>query len=228
MMLVSSITEQKQGLFEDCTVDRESGGTELEATRKVPPERRSALIQLFSSCSVIMSDEELETSQHDVFLKFYSTERHRIFRFIFALIPIEADAEDVFQQTSITLWTKFSDFDQSRDFYPWACGVAYHAVLNFRRSARRSRVYFNDELVSMLADERKRSCQRSRLRQDMLDECLTQLPLKDRNLINQVYMDRSSATKLAQQRGKAVQTIYNRLNIIRAKLLDCVKRKMKA
>lgn len=175
-----------------------------------------------------MLDEENETPQHDVFLKFFSAERHRIFRFIYSLIPIEADAEDVFQQTSITLWRKFADFDQTREFYPWACGVAYHAVLNFRRSSRRSKLYFNDELVSMLADVRNKSSQRSRFRQDMLDECLAQLATKDQHLINQVYSDRCSAAKLAKQRGKAVQTIYNRLNIIREKLLACVNRKMES
>jgi RNA polymerase sigma-70 factor (ECF subfamily) len=172
-----------------------------------------------------LSQDDVDISQHDIFLQFYSADRHRIFRFIYSLVPVEADAEDVFQQTSIILWRKFEDFDQGREFFPWACAVAHHAVLNFRRASKRRRLFFSDELIKLLADARTVSSQRGRYRQDLLEECLAQLAPKDQSLINDVYRERSSASAVAKQRGKAVQTIYNRLNIIRNQLLDCINRK---
>lgn len=172
-----------------------------------------------------MQNESPESTQHDVFLKFFSADRHRIYRFIYSLVPVEADAEDVFQQTSVTLWRKFADFDQDRAFYPWACAVAHHAVLNFRRSAKRRKLFYSDELINLLAEYRSEASQRSRYRQDLLEECLAQLQEKDQKLINEVYRERSSAAVVAKQRGKAVQTIYNRLNIIRNRLLECIERK---
>ncbi|QDT67502.1 RNA polymerase sigma factor CnrH [Planctomycetes bacterium MalM25] len=163
--------------------------------------------------------------QEDVFLRYFSRDRYRIYRFIYSLLPNEADAEDVFQQASIILWKRFGDFDQDREFYPWACSVAVHAVQNYRRSAKRRRFLLNDELMKTIADEQINSSQRSRYRLELLEECIALLKPKDHELVKRVYLVESSAKTVADQMGKSAQTIYNRLSAIRKKLLLCVNRK---
>lgn len=170
-----------------------------------------------------MSNRNLD--QQDVFLRHFSKDRHRIYRFIFSVLPNEADAEDVFQQASIILWKNFDQFDQSREFYPWACGVALHAVQNFRRAAKRRKFILNDELVALIAEEQMNSSPRRTYRLELLEECVALLRERDRDLVKQVYNDNASASSVASRMGRSVQTIYNRLNLIRKELFHCVNRK---
>ena len=81
--------------------------------------------------------------------EFASLLRHhqtQLFGYIYSLARDLDDADDLFQQTSLVLWDKFEQFDASRSFINWACGVARYEVLNFLRSRSRNRLYFSDEL----------------------------------------------------------------------------------
>src|SRR3954447_10189113 len=69
-----------------------------------------------------------------------------LFGYIYSLVRDLDDADDLFQQTSLVLWDKFEQFDPSRSFVGWACGVARYEVLNFLRARIRHRLYFSDEL----------------------------------------------------------------------------------
>jgi len=173
-----------------------------------------------------MTKESSQPLFQEVFLQYFSKDRHRIYNYIYSMLLNTADAEDAFQQASIVLWKSFPDFDQSREFYPWACGVALHAVKNYRRAARRRRDFpIEDELMLLLAKEHIASSQRRNHRLDMLEECLALLKPADCDLVMRVYDVGSSAQSVAEEMGYAVQTVYNRLNLVRKRLLECVSRK---
>ena len=72
--------------------------------------------------------------------------------YIYSLVRDLDDADDLFQQTSLVLWDKFEQFDPSRSFVSWACGVARYEVLNFLRARSRDRLYFGDELSLALIE----------------------------------------------------------------------------
>ena len=48
----------------------------------------------------------------------------QLFSYIHSLVHDTADADDIFQQTSMVLWRLFDQFDRTRSFLPWACGIA--------------------------------------------------------------------------------------------------------
>ncbi len=79
------------------------------------------------------SDQELTTSDNasDLFVAQLMEHRHRIYAFIAKQLVNPADAEDVFQKTSIVLWKKMQDFDTAGSFFHWACGIAFNEVRNF-------------------------------------------------------------------------------------------------
>src|SRR5262249_37112199 len=76
----------------------------------------------------------------------------QLFGYIYSLVRDLDDADDLFQQTSLVLWDKFDQFDCSKSFINWACGVARYEVLNFLRSRSRKRLYFSDELNLALVE----------------------------------------------------------------------------
>src|SRR5215472_639653 len=76
----------------------------------------------------------------------------QLFGYIYSPVRDLDDADDLFQQTSLVLWDKFDQFDPSRSFAGWACGVARYEVLNFLRARSRDRLYFSDELSLALIE----------------------------------------------------------------------------
>jgi RNA polymerase sigma-70 factor (ECF subfamily) len=160
------------------------------------------------------------------FLAHFAQHHQRILAYIFSLLHNEQDAQDVFQKTSLILWRKYEQFEPESDFLAWACGVAYYEVRNFFRVAGRSRLRFNDELLRTLADQRQTQHERSNRRAAALGQCVERLSPSDRQLVDQAYGGQQSIQQLAEQLGRAVQTIYNRLNLIRRRLFECVERSL--
>lgn len=166
------------------------------------------------------------TPRAELFLRYFAEHHERLLAHIFGLLPREQDARDVFQKTSLVLWRKFDQFREDGDFLAWACGIAYFEVRNFYRMAGRDRLRFSDELLQTLSDERQQRSHQHDRRAGLLAECIKRLSPRERELIHEVYNVGNSVKELADQIGRAAQTIYNRLNLVRRKLLLCVERRL--
>lgn len=159
------------------------------------------------------------------FLSVFTQHRNQLYSYIYSLLPQRDDAEDVFQRTSLILWKKFSDYDDSCSFFSWACGVAFYEVKNFIRVAQRKRLQFQDDLIQQLADERAVIPQlQFNQRASALQDCIQKLKQRDQDLVNQIYRDQTSVKEAADTAGAAIQTLYNRLNQIRRQLTLCIDR----
>ena len=56
-------------------------------------------------------------------------EQRRLYQFIVTLLGNTVDADDVFQETSLAIWSAFDQFKPHTDFYCWARQIAYHRIL---------------------------------------------------------------------------------------------------
>lgn len=169
---------------------------------------------------------KIEPDKHAEFLSYFTKDHQRLFGYIFSLLHNRADTEDVFQQTSLTLWRRFDEFDRDREFFPWGCGIAFNSVRNFLRVSGRSRLRFNDQLLQTIAEERIPAEPQLRNFADRLEWCIARLGDRDRELIRQAYSKDQTATDIAKSTGRALQTVYNRLNLIRRELGNCVQRQI--
>ena len=79
-----------------------------------------------------------------------------------------------------------------------------------------------------LAAERAQGLAQHHSRFDALQECVGELPVASRELVEAVYTRGEDVATVAQQIGRATQTLYNRLNAIRRALAECVQRKLEA
>ncbi|MBL4883410.1 MAG: sigma-70 family RNA polymerase sigma factor [Planctomycetaceae bacterium] len=163
---------------------------------------------------------------HEKFLLEFTKIRKPLYAYIFSLLPNRDDAEDVFQRTSLILWRKIDQFVQEGSFFSWSCGVAFYEVRNFLRVTSGKRLQFRDEFIQQLADERGASLNNRDQRYPALQNCLQKLQKKDRELIDQVYSTSDSIQELAELKGKAVQSLYNRLNLLRGQLAECIQRQV--
>lgn len=169
-----------------------------------------------------MEDEQ----QYEQFLQLFASHRDRLFAYIYSMLPHHADAEDVFQRCSVLLWRKFDQFEPDGSFLAWGCGVAFYEVRNFLRSANRNRLQFDIDLVSQLAEQRLAKVRDTSPKMEALSGCMQSLKVSDRELIHHAYHDDTGLKEYANSSGRAIQTLYNRLSILRRQLLACVQQKL--
>ncbi len=88
------------------------------------------------------------------FITLLNATHARLLGFLRVMLGNNADAEDVLQRASLTMWRKFGEFDPTLDFFAWASSFAFYEAKNFQRVAARSKLHFDDELMARLAEER--------------------------------------------------------------------------
>jgi RNA polymerase sigma-70 factor (ECF subfamily) len=135
------------------------------------------------------------------------------------------DADDLFQQTAAVLWKKFGDYDRSRTFLAWACGVARLEAANFLRSRSRQKLYFSDELNLLLIEAQENlSPDEVDDRRDALGHCVDKLRERDRQLLEECYGGSADVNAVAAREGRSPQSVHNSLRRIRRALFECVQR----
>ncbi|MEK6235723.1 MAG: sigma-70 family RNA polymerase sigma factor [Planctomycetales bacterium] len=163
-----------------------------------------------------------------MFVREFVANRHRIYGYIMRILPHPADAEDVFQRTSLILWRKMSEFDPDGDFFFWACGVAFYETRNFIRVQSRDRLYFDPELIQLIADESREQDAAVDARRLALNGCIDQLPDQEREIVKQCYVGDSTIGEVAEVLGRTSNALYKQLARIRRKLSDCIEGRLQA
>ena len=78
-----------------------------------------------------MNQEQLPPV-HDAFLRLFTRFEGNLRAFVTSLPPTRKRVDDVMQESSVVLWRKFSEFDQTGatcDFLAWAFMIARYEVL---------------------------------------------------------------------------------------------------
>jgi RNA polymerase sigma-70 factor (ECF subfamily) len=149
----------------------------------------------------------------------------RLLGYLHALVRDLDDAEDLFQQTTVILWKKFDEFDGSRSFLAWACGVGRLEAMNFLRARGRHKLYFSDELNLLLVEAQEAFPEdEHEERRAALTGCVEKLRESDRELLRECYAPGASPTKVAERLGRIPQSIQNSLRRIRRALFECIQR----
>ncbi len=168
----------------------------------------------------------MPSERHDDFMDLLAQHQSQLFGYIFALVQNLADAEDLYQQTSIVLWQKFDTFETDTDLVSWSCQTAQFQVLNFLRVKRRSRVCFSDDLVETFAVSQSDRSDISTARRSALRYCVAKLKAGDRHLIELCYGGAKTIKAAAKVLGRSADGVYKSLNRIRAGLMQCINQRL--
>jgi RNA polymerase sigma-70 factor (ECF subfamily) len=161
-------------------------------------------------------------------VRLLSRHQDELFRYIFALLPHEADARDVLQETSVALFRKFADYDPAKPFLAWACRFAYLEVLKQRERNHRQLRHLGRDLVERLAREREQHESLLQQRLEALEECLERLSPSDQRLIRERYQEKDGTEELARRLGASRRTLFRELDRIRRLLCECINRRVAA
>ncbi len=143
--------------------------------------------------------------------------------YILSLLPDPALADDVLQETNVTLWRKAGDFQPGTSFTAWACQVAWYKVLSARRRMARDRHCFGDELLDYLAERQAQRAEGLEPRRTALRDCIARLPEPQRRLLRDRYRPGASVQAIARDSGRTVGVVSQTLYRIRTALEECIR-----
>lgn len=161
------------------------------------------------------------------FLSLFLRSEREIFRYVAALVPNVADAEDIVQQTALALWEKFDAYDSIQPFTPWACRFALNKTRQWVERRQRWQALLAGGLVDELAQRRDELRPEIEMRLKHLERCLTKLPAEQRLLVESYYYRRDSVEKLAEKTGRTVAAAYKTLQRVRHALQACIENEAK-
>ena len=152
--------------------------------------------------------------------------QRQIFAYIYTFVPDRHNAEDLLQETSLTICEKFAEFEPGTDFVAWACKIAWWRIRFSRQRFARSKVIFNDEVLSALARTVSEIAPKFDERHEVLESCLEKLSDRDREFVLLRYEPEGGVAEAARRTGRSVESAYRALNRLRRTLHDCVMKQL--
>ena len=77
-----------------------------------------------------MDTQQPDPSRHEEFVALYVRHEAAVFSFVLAMVQNTADAEDIVQRASMTMWRCFDQYQSGTNFRNWAFQVAKNTALN--------------------------------------------------------------------------------------------------
>jgi RNA polymerase sigma-70 factor (ECF subfamily) len=125
-----------------------------------------------------------------------------LYSFIVSLMGGLEQANDVLQETNLKLCRKAELYDVEQPFLRWAYVFARNEVMSWRTRQARSRLVFNDELVTKVATIFESTDHSAERELAVLEKCVEKLPERQRELVASRY-----------GRGEALQDIAAKLDM---------------
>jgi RNA polymerase sigma-70 factor (ECF subfamily) len=141
-------------------------------------------------------------------------------------VPNPDQAQDVYQESVMTLWEKFGDYRADEPFLPWAFRFAHFKVLAHRKRNRRQPALLDDDVLNILAEEQVEENERLEALLRLLPGCLDKLTPNERRLLQVRYDGRATVAQIAEEMGRLAETLYRVLHRARKKLLHCLERRL--
>jgi RNA polymerase sigma-70 factor (ECF subfamily) len=161
-------------------------------------------------------------AQVESFVSLLARHQRRLGLFVGSLVHDPADADDVLQETQLVLWREFDRFRPGTDFGAWACTVALHQVMAWRKKRQRDRLVFSDTFLTAVAKELEADPDRLDARRLALAACLAELPAPARDLVRRRYTDGQPVEAIAAATARTVEAVYRALSRARHQLHECV------
>ena len=146
--------------------------------------------------------------------------------FIRGLLPDADLADDVLQETFMTVTRKAAEFQPGSCFPMWVCSIARFKVLETRGAARRGVVLLSPEAIESLAAAEE--ALEPDLRMEELEACLAGLAPSMRRVIELRYERNHSPAEIAGLIGWKVEAVYVALSRAKRSLREGMERRLRA
>jgi len=164
-----------------------------------------------------------EDARTERFVANMNQHQARLTHYLASVAPGCQAIQDLLQDTNLVLWRKRTEFKEGANFWAWACGIAYHEVLHFRRKQQRSKLVYSDALVEQMSDDAQRCLEDQSGRVEALNTCLEKLPHHYRQVVEDRYLKSIAVQDIATQGGTTANAVSKVLQRSRLALLKCIE-----
>lgn len=169
---------------------------------------------------------DFRTDRSELFLRLLNEHERNLSIYVHSLISDWAAAQDVLQETRVTLWKEFSKFERGTNFAAWARTVAFYQILTHRKKVKRSPLSLSDEFLHSISDAINEDPEKWDKRSEALRHCVAKLPIPHRRLIALRYYEDLPIERVSKKVGRTVAAVYRALSRIRKSLENCVTETM--
>lgn len=138
--------------------------------------------------------------------------------FVYGLTRDLAAADDVVQETFLTITAKAADYEPGTNFAAWACAIARLKVLESRRATSR----FSDAACEVLAAAYEPPTEPDDILAIVLS-CLEKLSARSQELVRRRYFAAEKPAEIARRLGRSPNGVRVALAKVRASLRRCVE-----
>jgi RNA polymerase sigma-70 factor, ECF subfamily len=155
------------------------------------------------------------------FVQHLTAAQSSLYAFICSLMGELEQAQDVLQETNVKLWRRAKEYDPQRPFLAWAFSFARWEVMAWRKKVQRSRLVLDDDLLDLVAAKME-SDSAAGGELAALEKCLSQLPPKQREVMDARYQEGETVRAMAARMGQPENALAALLYRIRRALHECI------
>lgn len=150
--------------------------------------------------------------------------------YIRAAVHDRVVADDIWQDTMLTAWRRWEDFDRERPFGAWLRGIAAKNILAWHRSHRRDHLWCDESALEYLNETvgeiQKLGGDTFRAKLDALRDCIRALPDNYQETIRMRYEEELKPATIATNLSVNTETVKKQLQRAKSKLFECINRKI--
>ena len=179
-------------------------------------------------CESDQSESHNPVSETD-FVRLFARHELALRNYARLILPDWNGVDDVLQDASITMWENRQQLRDESGFLPWGKVIVRHKCFNAIAKMRRDRLVLDKNVLELIAREEEAETDSDDLVriQHSLAKCLDELAPERRELVLAPYRGAGEVKKLAEQGLKTPNSLYKIIGRLRAKLSQCVEKKLK-
>lgn len=168
------------------------------------------------------SSEDVEQNRQKTLIGLLLKHQRSMYAYIFSIVPNKSDADDILQETCLTIHQKFADFEENSNFLLWANRISYWKIREARLKFARSKVVFDDKVVEVLNDAANDLLFEEDERHEALATCLQKLKERDRLMIKTRYEPDGGVEEAAKASNRSLAATYKALYRVKEALFLCI------
>ena len=150
----------------------------------------------------------------------------RLYGFILKRLADRDQTLEVLQRTNLVVCQKAADFRPGTSFEAWTFTIARFQLMAWRKNRSRNRLVFSDTAYEQIDRKTEPSEANDDARADVLKDCVKQLNVNERKLLEQRYQEDLPLATIASTMNMSLDAIGMRLSRIRKKLGQCIQQKL--
>lgn len=179
-------------------------------------------------------DEKLvqlaRTKNPDLFSQIVKRYEKKIIGYLYRLVGVREDAEDLAQDTFLKVYKNLQGFDIERKFSSWIYRIAHNEAVNFLRAKTKFKIFSLDatDFFKNTLGVDERICEKMILDDEVkhLKNLVRQLPIEYREVIVLKFFEEKSYEEMSDILRKPISTIGTLVRRAKIKLSNLSKNNM--